>query len=199
MGGESLEVADPGWHGLDGDRRLAFHRAGNRGGFPWLTAFRLPELLLYAPQRHGPAADGSLPTHIRTPEGEELEVFSHELAAQVSRCLGSPVERMHLNRGIFDEASISVITSATVREIGGLAAQRPEVRRFRPNILIASARALPFEEDEWVGGILRFGEIEGASIGITNRDERFSMVNIDPDSARMTADVLKAIVRLKDN
>ena len=94
---------------------------------------------------------------------------------------------MHLNRGIFDEASISVIASATVSEVARLAAQRPDVRRFRPNILIASLRSVPFEEDEWVGGVLSFGETnEGAAIGITNRDERCSMVNFDPDSARPT-------------
>jgi hypothetical protein len=40
---------------------------------------------------------------------------------------------------------------------------------------------------------------EAASIGVTMRDERCSMVNLDPDSARATAEVLKAIVRVKDN
>ena len=143
MSGEPLEVADLGWHGLDGDRRLAFRRADDRGGFPWLTASKLPELILFAPQRRGPAVDGNLPTHVRTPEGEELAVFGQELATEVGRRHGSPVEMMHLNRGIFDEASISVITSATVGEIGRLAAQRPDVRRFRPNILIASAAISP--------------------------------------------------------
>lgn len=200
MSGELLEVADLGWHGLDGDRRLAFRRADDRGGFPWLTATRLPELILFAPQRRGTGVDGNLPTHVRTPEGEELAVFGQELAADVGRRHGSRVEMMHLNRGIFDEASISVITSATVAEIGRLAAQRPDVRRFRPNILIASLRSVPFEEDEWVGGVLRFGETsEAAAIGITNRDERCSMVNFDPASARIAAEVLKAIVRVRDN
>ena len=41
MSGELLEVADLGWHGLDGDRRLAFRRADDRGGFPWLSAGKL--------------------------------------------------------------------------------------------------------------------------------------------------------------
>ena len=86
--------------------------------FPWLTASTLPELILFAPQRRGPAADGDLPTHVRTPEGEELAVFGQELATEVGRRHGSPVEMMHLNRGIFDEASISVIASATVGEVG---------------------------------------------------------------------------------
>src|SRR6185369_700769 len=67
-------------------------------------------------------------------------------------------------------------------------------------ILVASSRALPFEEDEWMGGVLSFGENEdGAAIAVTNYDERCSMVNLDPDSARPTPEVLKAIVRTNDN
>ena len=51
-----------------------------------------------------------------------------------------------------------------------------------------------------MSGVLCFGEgSEAAAIAITNRDERCSMVNIDPDSARLSAEVLKAIVRVKDN
>ena len=129
-----------------------------------------------------------------------MTVFGQELAAEVGRRHRSPVQMMQLNHGIFDEASVSVITSATVREIGRLAAQRPDVRRFRPNIVVGSLRSVPFEEDEWVGGVLSFGEgIETAAIGVTMCDERCSMVNLDPDTARPTAEVLKAIVRLKQN
>ena len=200
MAGEALDAAELGWHGVDGDRRFAFRRAEDRGGFPWLTASTLPELILFAPQRRGAGAEGGLPTHVRTPEGEELALFGQELAAEVGRRHGSPVEMMHLNRGIFDEASISVIASATVGEVARLADQRPDVRRFRPNILIASSRSVAFEEDEWVGGVLSFGETkEGAVITVTNRDERCSMVNFDPDSARPAPEMLKAIVRARDN
>lgn len=200
MRGEPLEVVYLGWHGLDGDRRLGFRRPDVRGGFPWLTASKLPELILYAPQWRGLAVDGNIPTHVRTPDGEELEVFGPELAEEVARRLGSPVEMMHLSRGIFDEASISVITSATVGEIGRLAAQRPDVRRFRPNILIASLQSIPFEEDAWVEGVLSFGETsDAAAIGITNRDERCAMVNFDPDSACQAPEVLRAIVTVREN
>jgi uncharacterized protein len=200
MRGETLEVADLGWHGVDGDRRLAFRRTEDSGGFPWLTASKLPELILFAPQRRGPAADGDLPTHVRTPEGQEMAVFGENLATEVARRHGSPVEMMHLNRGIFDEASISVIAFATVGEIARLANQHPDVRRFRPNILISSMRSVPFEENDWVGGVLSFGEAkDGAAIAVTNRDERCSMVNFDPDSARTNAEVLKAIVRATNN
>jgi uncharacterized protein YcbX len=92
------------------------------------------------------------------------------------------------------------ITSTTVGEIGRLAAQRPDARRFRPNILIASSRSVPFEEDEWVGGVLLFGETnEAAAMCITNRDERCSMVNFDPETARPATEMLKAIVGVRDN
>jgi uncharacterized protein len=200
MGGEPLEAVDLGWHGLDGDRRLALRRPDDRGGFPWLTASKLPELILFAPLRRDPGGKGNLPTHVRTPEGEELDLFGPELAADVGRRHGSPVEMTHLDRGIFDEASVSLITSATVDEIGALAAQPADVRRFRPNVLIAPARSVPFGEDEWVGGVLSFGDgADAATVTVTNRDERCSMVNFDPDSARISAEVLKAIVRVRDN
>ena len=51
MAGEPLAAANLGWHGLDGDRRLAFRRIDNHSDFPWLTASKLPELLLFAPHR----------------------------------------------------------------------------------------------------------------------------------------------------
>ena len=200
MGGEPMDAADLGWHGLDGDRRLAFRRIDDRGGSPWLTATRLPELMLFAPRRQGTVVDASLPTHVRTPDGLALAVFSQELATDVGHRCGFPVEMMHLNRGIFDQASVSLISVATVGEIGRLAAQSPDVRRFRPNILIKSLRPIPFEEDEWVGGLLSFGKDgEGTTIAITNRDERCSMVNFDPDSAQVEPRVLKAVVRERDN
>jgi hypothetical protein len=118
---QALEVAELGWHGLDGDRRLAFRRVDDRSGFPWLTASKLPDLLLFAPHRRENGAQGELPTHVRAPDGEEMPVFGEDLAAEVGRRHGAPVQMMQLNHGIFDEASISVIASDTVREIGRLA------------------------------------------------------------------------------
>lgn len=200
MRGEILDHAELGWHGLHGDRRLAFRRVGDRGGFPWLTASKLPDLILFEPLRRDSSADRDGPTHVRTPDGEELPLFGPELAADVSRRCGLAVEMMYLDRGIFDEASVSVITSTTVREVAGLTALPADVRRFRPNIVIASVRSIPYEEDGWVEGILSFGEgPAAAAIAVTNRDERCAMVNFDPDSARAAPELLKAIVRVRDN
>ena len=200
MGGERLEAADLGWHGLDGDRRLAFRRIDDRSGFPWLSASHLPDLLLFAPQHRQDGAQGELPTHIRTPDGKEMPVFGEDLAMEVGRRYGSPVEMMQMKHGIFDEASISVIALDTVCEISRLAAVNPDVRRFRPNVVARSLRSVPFHEDEWVGGVLSFGEGDDApAINVTMRDVRCSMLNIDPESARLAPEMMKAVVRVHQN
>jgi uncharacterized protein YcbX len=200
MGGERLEAAELGWHGLVGDRRLALRRINDRGGFPFLVASKLPELVLYSPLRREDGAEGELPTHIRTPDGDEMPVFGEELAAEVGSRYGAPVEMMQLRHGIFDEASLSVIATETVRELGRLAGRDLDVRRFRPNVLVGLLRPAPFQEDEWVGSVLAFGEgDDAAAISVTMRDERCSMVNIDPDSATIAPEVLKAVVRVRQN
>jgi uncharacterized protein YcbX len=200
MAGEPLEVANLGWYGVDGDRRLALRRMEDRSGMPWLTAGRLPDLVLFAPHRREDGARGELPTHVRTPDGAELTVFGEELAAEIGRRHGAPVKMMHLRHGIFDEASFSVITSDTVSEIGRLARLSLNIRRFRPNVLVRLLRGGPFQEDAWLGGELLFGEGHDApAIAVTMRDERCAMVNIDPDSAAIATEVMKAVVRANQN
>jgi uncharacterized protein YcbX len=200
MASERLQAVDLGWHGVAGDRRLAFRRLEDRGGFPWLTAGRLAELLLFVPVRDGDGGEEELPTLIRTPDGREMDVFGDELAAEIGRRHGAPVQMMRLKHGVFDEASVSVITPDTVREVGRIAGHDPDVRRFRPNLVVRSLRPIPFEEDGWVGGSLHFGDAaEGPAIGVTMPDVRCSMVNLDPESAHSSPEVLKAVVRANQN
>ena len=200
MRGEPLDAATLGWHGLDGDRRFAFRRLDERGGFPWLSASRLPVLILFTPKRREDGNGEALPTHVLTPEGEEMPLFGEALAAEVGRRFGAPVQMMHLKHGSFDEASISVITSDTAREVCRLAGRSEDIRRFRPNIVVRSTRAVPFEEDEWVGGVLTFGDADDApAVTVTMRDLRCAMVNFDPDAGSSAPEVMKAVVRANQN
>ena len=207
MAGEPLAAADLGWHGLKGDRRLAFRRVDDRSEVPWLTASKLPDLIRYVPLRHeskDDGADADLPTHIRTPECKELPLFGKDrgkdLAKEVGRRYGAPVEMMQLRNGIFDEACISGIATDTGSEIARLAGVSPDVRRFRPNIAVRLLRPAPFQEDAWLGGVLSFGEEDDApAIAVTQRDVRCSMLNLDPDTARPAPEILKAVVRANQN
>lgn len=205
MAGERLDVTHMGWHGLEGDRRLAFRCMDDRSGFPWLTAGKLPDLILYTPQcrqdgAHLSQNQEALPTHVRTPSGQELEVSGDELAAEIGRRYGAPVQMMQLKHGIFDEATISAIAMDTVREIAELAGVSSDLRRFRPNIVVRSLQKVSFQEDGWLGGELSFGMgDDGPAVSVTMRDVRCSMLNLDPDSASPQPEVLKAVVRVNQN
>src|SRR5262249_2432554 len=132
MAGELLEAARLGWHGLEGDRRFAFRRLGDRSGFPWLTASKLPELILYKPFGLDTNTAEQLPTHVRTPDGKQFELQSSELREEISIRYGRDVELMNLKHGIFDEAPISVISQSTVRGVERESCRDVDLRRFRP-------------------------------------------------------------------
>jgi uncharacterized protein YcbX len=200
MAGERLESAKLGWHGVAGDRRLAFRRLADHGAFPWLSASRLPELLLYKPIGCQETAGEPLPTRVRTPDGREYGLTDEALVKEIATRLRADVELMQLRHGIFDEAAISAITLGTVRSIAREAGLDADVRRFRPNLLIDTKGAQPFEEDRWVGQILEFGsEGTGPAISVTMRDERCAMINLDPGTAEANAEVMKTVIRMNEN
>lgn len=197
MAGVATKSAFLGWHGFQGDRRFGFRRLNDNSGFPWLTASRLPELILYQPLGFDETTEE--PSHVRTPEGMDLELRSAELQNSITEKFGSPVELMKLKHGIFDDASVSVINLATIAGIGREAGQDLDTRRFRPNIVIASEATEPFVEDGWIGGRLVFGGEGGPTINMAMRDLRCVMINLDPDTAQQDPRVMKAAVRLNGN
>lgn len=202
MAGVATQSAFLGLHGLQGDRRFAFRRLNDTGsgGFPWLTASRLPELLLFTPLGVDEAAEEPTPTHVRTPDGAQLELESAELRDEIARRFGSGVELMKLRHGIFDDASISIINLATIAAVCAEAETAVDTRRFRPNVVIASDATEPFLEDDWMGGRLIFGhDGEGPIVNVTMRDVRCMVINLDPDTAKQDPGVMKAVVRMNDN
>ena len=200
MAGIATESAYLGWHGLDGDRRFAFRRVGDNSGFPWLTASRVPELLLYQPYGRDDSTGELLPTHVRTPAGTNVELRSAELQNEIAERFGSSVELMNLKHGMFDEAPLSVISLVTMSGISREAGVDLDTRRFRANIVLESHDQEPFHEDTWVGRTLVFGDGEmSPAMRVTQRDVRCMMINLDPDTARQDAEMLKMAVRMNQN
>ena len=198
MAGIATDSAFLGWHGLQGDRRFAFRRLNDSSGFPWLSASRLPELILYQPL--GLDENAEEPAQVRTPERVDLALGSAELQNSVAEKFGSAVELMKLKHGIFDEASVSVINLATISAIGQELGQNLDTRRFRANVVIASESTEPFQEDGWVGGRLVFGSNEvGPIVSLTMRDLRCVMINLDPETAEKDSRIMKGVVRLNEN
>jgi uncharacterized protein YcbX len=200
MAGTVTESAFLGWYGLGGDRRFAFRRLGDDSGFPWLTASRVAELLLYHPVGLDESTGEPLATHVRTPAGTHVELRSLDLQSEVAERLGSSVELIKLKHGIFDHASVSVISLATIAGIGGEAGVNLDRRRFRANIVLETHDREPFLEDGWVGGTLVFGNSEPRpAVSVTVRDERCVVINLDPDMGTQDKRVLKTVVRLNKN
>ncbi|MDX6611754.1 MAG: uncharacterized protein QOD75_940 [Blastocatellia bacterium] len=202
MAGDRLDTATLGWHGIAGDRRYAFRRTDVQSGMPWLTAGRLPELLLCRPcwPTASGATAGGIPTHVRTPDGRELPLQSEQLRQEIAAAHGRDVQLVQIDEGIFDEAPVSIINLTTIsgieREVGGAL----EVLRFRPNIVLETSAPEAFAEDAWVGKTLTFGAGEsGPAVGITMRDLRCVMINLDPHTAAADDRVMKAAVRLNGN
>jgi uncharacterized protein YcbX len=196
MAGCALTEVRLGWHGLEGDRRHAFRRLAERGGFPWLTASKVPEMIRYQPIDAGDA----LPTHVRSPDGRELELAGDVLRDELAGRHGAALELMRMDQGVFDDARVSLIAVDTGRGLAEAAGRELDLRRFRANIVVRTARGLAFEEDGWLGKHIVFGEgADAAAISVTQKDPRCVMLNLDPDTAEADASVMKAAVRLNQN
>lgn len=200
MAGTRVDSAQLGLHGLAGDRRFAFRRVGDGGGFPFLTAGRFPAMLTYQPTGLTETNGEPLPTHVRTPSGNDLELRSEELRGEISRQSGLDVELMMYKHGIFDDGVVSLISLATIAGIGREAGMELDRRRMRANVVLDTPDLDAFLEDAWVGSTLVFGDAADApAVSVTLRDERCAMVNMDPDSGQQDARVMKAVVRMNGN
>jgi len=197
MAGEQLPSAQLGFHGIEGDRRFAFLRTGVQANFPFLTAGKLPSLITYVPLRD---AEDALPSRVRTPKGEELELGGDALRDEISSAHGAPVQLMRIDNGIFDDAPLSIITTNAIATVTADAGVDADVRRFRPNILVETADESPFPDDAWVGRTLRIGDGDDApAVAVCSRDVRCAMLNIHPDTAALDPRLMKSAVRLNGN
>lgn len=191
MGAESLSSAAVGWHGVAGDRRWAFIRPHmERSDFPWLTIRERPDFWHYRPFFAEPERPDTSPTRVRTPSGADFDVHDPALAAE----LGHGVRVMKQNRGVFDVAPLSLITTRTVASLGAALGVPLSPERFRPNLVIEPAEdvADDFPEDAWVGAVLQVGEMR---MRVDQRDQRCVMVNVDPVTTLREASVLRTIAR----
>ena len=189
MAAEALEWADVGWQGVEGDRRWAFIRDGMvRSGFPWLTIRENPRMWSYLPRLTDPDRPNACVTMVATPSGAELDVADPALAEE----LGHGARVLRQNRGIFDTAPLSLITTQTVQALGEMAGAPLDPLRFRPNLLVEAAGGEPFAEDAWVGAVLSVG---GIRLRVDKRNQRCVMINVDPATTERNPAVLRAVAQ----
>jgi len=200
MRGHALERATVDRHGLTGDRRFALRRIGVTTGFPWLTATRAPALILYEVALDLENARQTADVTVRAPEGKSFVLGSDSFADHIRYNLGHEIEAMHLDRGIFDCAGVSVISRQTIESLEQLAGRSLDVARFRPNIVVDTSDASGFPEHGWLGARMAIGlPAGGVELGVTEDDPRCSMINLDPETGESDPVVLRTVAQQRAN
>lgn len=189
MAAEPLREVEVSWHGLAGDRRWAFVRGRlERSGFPWMTIRERSNMAHFVPSFVDPSRPDASRTVVRTPSGDELEVVDPALAAE----LGEGVRVIKQDRGVFDAMPLSLVSTQSVAALGARVGSRLDPLRFRPNLLIEAAGDAPFQEEAWVGSVLRIG---GLSMRVDQQDERCVIINVDPVTSERDPEVLRTLAQ----
>lgn len=186
MAAEPLPVVEVSWQGFEGDRRWAFVRAGQaRNGFPWFTLRQHPGLYGYRPVFGKPVL-------VYTPGGDKYEVDDPALAAELEAAAG-PVFAQKLDRGTFDSAPLSLLSTQTADAVGAYVGTSVSPLRFRPNIVVETVAGTPFAEDSWVGTTVSVGPVR---VHVQQRDKRCMVINIDPETGERDPAVLRGVAQL---
>jgi len=189
MGAEALDLADVSWFGIGGDRRWAFVRdEATRSDFPWLTIRERNDMNQYSPSLSDSSRPDKSPTVVCTPSGAVMDVADPRLANEL---YPSGAQVIKQNRGVFDTFPLSLITTQTISNLGDSLGIDLNVQRFRPNLLIEASVDSPFPEDEWVGCVLRIGDLR---IRVDKRDGRCAVITVDPVTAERKPEILRAVV-----
>jgi uncharacterized protein YcbX len=192
MAGERLESTTVTLQGLLHDRWYAFvQQAGARDLFPWLTGREMPTILRYLPAWTG----GERPQLvIRTPAGAEHAIDSPNLLAELERESGRASFLVPNYRGNFDVAAITFMSQATCDGIAEASGATADPGRFRMNFYVETEDRTPFNEDAWVGRVVRVGD--SVRVAVTERDKRCQMVTLAPHGGPPATPVLTAIANL---
>lgn len=198
MRGISMQEASIDWNGLIGDRAYAFVRAEARSDFPWLTGRQFSHLIMYRPFFQSGSRRPSL--QVETAEGNIYPIDSPALREEIESRYGKHIYLLQNHRGNYDSQPLSILTTSSIAKLSELTGLELDVQRFRPNLLIETAAPESFQEDAWIGHRLRFGaQSTGVCLDINQGIDRCVMINLDPQAAVSTPDVLKQVYQNHQN
>jgi uncharacterized protein YcbX len=200
--------------GVDDDRRYMMFTAAERRLFDGTKLGTLVQIRCEL--RHDPEyltltfPDGQIVAgEVELGEPTMLSAYDREFAARpvigpwaaaLSAYAGTGLELVRAERrtGPHDRHPVSIVSGASVEELGRhVQPPRPvDARRFRMLIEVAGAR--PHQEDEWLTREIRIGE---ALVRVTKLDARCVITTQDPDTGVRdipTLHVIRAYRGLRD-
>ncbi len=222
MRGEELREAFIGFSGVFGDRLYAFRNLGGPKGMPFLTGTKIGRMLLYHPRfRHAERAakpvnvaeaekiapglnplypgPADLVVDVETPSGEVLAIDDPGLIRLLCNEVDGAIslELLRSDRAMTDCRPISLISNATMRQLGEEIGTGLDKLRFRANVYVDLDSGAGFREDAFVGGKLQIGR--KAVVAVLERDLRCKMISIDPDTAEANPQILRHVVKVYEN
>jgi uncharacterized protein YcbX len=199
MRGVPVEEVHIGLNGIYGDRRYAFVRqdSASLDDFPWLTGRNQTRMLLYVPHFERPPThdDFDPPLRVATPDGKVFDIADEKLRERIESEHGGKLILLKSGRGNYDSQHISLFSLLSWQMLEMEAGVPIDKRQFRANVYVDPHEAAPFDENAWVGHILQIGS---AVVGVTKRDTRCMMINIDPNTAQQQPQVLRTVARRHD-
>lgn len=200
MLGESLEAGKVGWHGVQGDRQLAFLLLKDRSGLPWLSGRECPAVLRYRAVVVAAQPRGE-PTRVDviTPSGRAVDVGSDELRCELQELMSdAPMKLVRLWRGTFDAMPLSIITSRSIATVASAVGGDLGAERFRANLVIESSVDRPYPEEKWCGRRLVIGDA-GVRLRVDRRTRRCSIINWTPGTNAEDSRILRHVASERRN
>ncbi|MGK9251406.1 MOSC domain-containing protein [Paenibacillus humicus] len=190
--GERLDACEMEASGLAGDRIGAFRDQTKQGWSSYITARQIPAMLSY----EASVKDDIL--HIVSPEGRSLR-WDGELLADMQRHAKIELSMTgykapHLEEpGLLavDAAPVLIVTDASRRKLEAAWGKELDIRRFRPNLVLAMNDPA-FDDEQWIGRRLRIGTAE---LRVDSFCGRCSMIGLEPDTLQPDPSLHKTVSR----
>ena len=200
MAGEDLSESRVFFAGLAGDRVYAFIDNNNRSNFPWMTARQARDMLLFRPRfLHPQAVEKEIPdparyeVEVMSPEGQAFQLPGDELEPFLEKRYNRDLRLKFSERSMTDARPVSLFGLATVQALAEEAGVPIDPRQFRANFYVQWEDGRPYFEDELVGREVQIGET--VMVQIVKKDGRCVMINLNPDTAASTPEVLNTVAR----
>ena len=203
MAGEDLDAARVTFAGLLGDRVFAFVDTEGPAKFPWMTARKGRDMILFRPRFLSamPLDESEIfsvdyDVEVTTPEGRTVRLDDPDFKHLLEQRYGKTLELRHSERSMMDAYPVSVLGLATARALSQETGLDLNPLRFRANFYVKWASDEPFFEDRLVGKGLRIGE--SVAIHIAKKDGRCVIITLDPETAAPSPVVLEKVAREHD-
>jgi len=199
MAGEDLEAVRVTHVGLLGDRVYAFVDAQGPADFPWMTARKGRDMILFRPRFlaampiEGGIFSVNYSTEVTTPEGQTSRVDDPEFTQFLEKRYGRALELRHSERSMTDAYPVSVLGLGTICGLSKETGLSLNPLRFRANFYIRWNSDEPFFEDQLVGQDLQIGET--VTMRVVKKDGRCVIITLDPETAEPAPVLLEKVAR----